>query len=609
MQMHNRDLDNKPFHQPRIKLETLDESYDDFEFPSYIPMEDYDDPDYMDVKPPKAKLGKKKKSSSTVYRDRYREKGPGDPDKPPPKKRGRKPKHLAEVKTEVDDTKEYFWFPDASSGHVRDLTKLYQCERCCRGFKTIFEYRMHFHRHDLNTEDYSRAFICLSCMSFEAADRKTINEHEKIECSSKRFDDFGSKFNYYCALCPGQGSRFDTVLQLKSHHTDKHKTCPIGNSGIERNHVCSSCGKTFANGTDLGKHRKKAGPHHSEGKCAICFKAFDTWDEHKKHLDQEHNGVVKHLCGYCGVNAFPSESEKSQHLLFCRVSMAQGIVQQFGLGEMACTICGDKVVATPPKVRQHLVEYHAGMGQKCEIPECEELLFGDSARESHMKIKHTKKYSCSICEETFLSKFRLKTHQFKHGADDKVFTCDICAKQFQRMNYLKLHRRIHDPDYKAAAAEKTKFCDQCGINIKYESYRFHMKTHHANEHVKCEVCEQAFKSSFTLKKHMQTVHTFLTCPDCGKSIKAGSMTYHKLQHHTKDSEMPYICEVCNKGFVQKKVYENHMNIHTGARPHNCNFCDRTFVDSSNRNKHMRESHNAEYQLLKASKSSMRLPVT
>ena len=49
---------------------------------------------------------------------------------------------------------------------------------------------------------------------------------------------------------------------------------------------------------------------------------------------------------------FLSESEKSQHLLFCRVSMAQGIVQQFGLGEMACTICGDKVVATPPKVRQ-----------------------------------------------------------------------------------------------------------------------------------------------------------------------------------------------------------------------------------------------------------------
>ena len=56
---------------------------------------------------------------------------------------------------------------------------------------------------------------------------------------------------------------------------------------------------------------------------------------------------------------FLSESEKSQHLLFCRVSMAQGIVQQFGLGEMACTICGDKVVATPPKVRQVMANYYS----------------------------------------------------------------------------------------------------------------------------------------------------------------------------------------------------------------------------------------------------------
>ena len=59
---------------------------------------------------------------------------------------------------------------------------------------------------------------------------------------------------------------------------------------------------------------------------------------------------------------FLSESEKSQHLLFCRVSMAQGIVQQFGLGEMACTICGDKVVATPPKVRQVMANYYQTWG-------------------------------------------------------------------------------------------------------------------------------------------------------------------------------------------------------------------------------------------------------
>ena len=59
----------------------------------------------------------------------------------------------------------------------------------------------------MNTEDFGRAFICLSCMQFEAPDRKGIAEHEKAECSDKRFDDFGSKFNYFCAICPEPGSK------------------------------------------------------------------------------------------------------------------------------------------------------------------------------------------------------------------------------------------------------------------------------------------------------------------------------------------------------------------------------------------------------------------
>ena len=90
------------------------------------------------------KPGKKKKAASVAGTLK-----PVDPNKPAGKKRGPKPKGLrGDVKTEptVDDTKEYFWFPDAASGYVRDLTKLYQCERCCRGFKTVQEYRMHFHR-------------------------------------------------------------------------------------------------------------------------------------------------------------------------------------------------------------------------------------------------------------------------------------------------------------------------------------------------------------------------------------------------------------------------------------------------------------------------------
>ena len=59
------------------------------------------------------------------------------------------------------------------------------------------------HRHDLGMDDYSRAWICVRCMSFEAGSVTEIKRHEK-SCQVKRHDDIESKFTYYCAIClPG----------------------------------------------------------------------------------------------------------------------------------------------------------------------------------------------------------------------------------------------------------------------------------------------------------------------------------------------------------------------------------------------------------------------
>ena len=39
-----------------------------------------------------------------------------------------------------------------------------------------------------------------------------------------------------------------------------------------------------------------------------------------------------------------------------------------------------------------------------------------------------------------------------------------------------------------------------------------------------------------------------------------------------------------------KVFEAHMNIHTGAKPHKCKYCGRGFADLANARMHEKTQH-------------------
>ena len=53
---------------------------------------------------------------------------------------------------------------------------------------------------------------------------------------------------------------------------------------------------------------------------------------------------------------------------------------------------------------------------------------------------------------------------------------------------------------------------------------------------------------------------------------------------------PFICKICGKGFTKMKVFEAHMNIHTGAKPHKCKYCGRGFADLANARMHEKTQH-------------------
>ena len=89
------------------------------------------------------------------------------------------------------------------------------------------------------------------------------------------------------------------------------------------------------------------------GQCPILgvpTEKFTTWKAHLEHINQFHNGVVKYMCGFCGVNTFDTEEEKIGHKYFCRIAKAQGKMKPIPKGSSQCTLC--EIVISPNSQRK-----------------------------------------------------------------------------------------------------------------------------------------------------------------------------------------------------------------------------------------------------------------
>ena len=63
--------------------------------------------------------------------------------------------------------------------------------------------------------------------------------------------------------------------------------------------------------------------------------------------------------------------------------------------------------------------------------------------------------------------------------------------------------------------------------------------------------------------------------------------------HLPDSMKKHRCTFCGKGFDEKIKLNDHFNVHTGAKPYKCRFCDMAYQNKSNRHAHERKAHGKE----------------
>ena len=50
------------------------------------------------------------------------------------------------------------------------------------------------------------------------------------------------------------------------------------------------------------------------------------------------------------------------------------------------------------------------------------------------------------------------------------------------------------------------------------------------------------------------------------------------------------CKYCGKFFKHGHYLKDHINTHTGERPHICEHCGKTFASNANKNAHIKQAH-------------------
>ena len=80
----------------------------------------------------------------------------------------------------------------------------------------------------------------------------------------------------------------------------------------------------------------------------------------------------------------------------------------------------------------------------------------------------------------------------------------------------------------------------------------------------------------------------MPCATCGKVIQKYKMALHIQMAHTAIEDRKYQCPYCQKGFANKRRYDDHINTHTGNKPYLCKDCGHADANYDNYLKHVRQ---------------------
>ncbi|ODN00684.1 Zinc finger and BTB domain-containing protein 24 [Orchesella cincta] len=227
-----------------------------------------------------------------------------------------------------------------------------------------------------------------------------------------------------------------------------------------------------------------------------------------------------------------------------------------------------------PKIADHIVILST-KPRRYHCTECDQEFTQEYRRQFHLYCNPqngNRPFTCNLCPNEFTSRSHYEYHVKSKHTHEKPFRCTICAYQFITKKKLERHMNSHS-DNPLVIRTKFYLCAYCKKRFNnLSNCKKHLRTHTDEKPFECAVCKKAFGQKTTLDVHMRIHegHRPYKCPEPG----------------------------CDRAFSTNKDCRRHHLCHGNDKPFLCSLCMQCFRRKDNLERHLRNTHNLEEDLVK-----------